>query len=252
MPEENKDAQPGPDEPDGVKITIIYDNNSLDAKLKPAWGFSCLIEGLEKKILFDTGGDDGILLENMKSLNIDPNEISAVILSHDHWDHTGGLKDFLTHNKNVVVYLLPYFSRAIKENINKAGAKFVEITSPASICEKAAITGRLGTSIEEQSLVVETKKGLVIITGCAHPGIVKIIEHAKRTFKQDVFMVFGGFHLGSASDSEIKTIIKQFRKNGVKKAGPCHCSGELCRELFRAEYKEDFVEIGAGRVITLE
>ena len=235
-----------------IEITIVYDNNLFDTKLKNAWGFSCLIKGLEKTILFDTGGDGEILLNNMKKLSINPKEIDVIFLSHEHWDHTGGLNDFLKENKNIVVYLLPSFPEDIKKNIINAGAKLVEIKSPAYLCEGAVSTGELGNGIKEQSLVIETDKGLVIITGCAHPGIVKIVEKAKEYLEQNVYMVIGGFHLAIFSDTELKKIIQQFRKLGVEKVGPCHCSGDRCRELLKEEYQKDYIEIGVGKFIKIE
>ncbi len=238
--------------PNKIEITIIYDDNPLNPMLKNRWGFSCFIQGLEKTILFDTGGDGGILISNMYKLGIDPKDVDVIFLSHDRWSHTGGLQDFLALNQKVVVYLLKTFSEDIKNNINNLGAEIVEITSSAYLCEGVVSTGELGNGIKEQSLVLEIEKGSVIITGCAHPGIVDIIQNVKESLDQNIYMVFGGFHLVAASDAELKQIIEQFRKFGVEKVGPCHCSGERCRELFLDEYKEDFVDIGVGSVIQIE
>ena len=105
-------------------------------------------------------------------------------------------------------------------------------------------TGSLGTTIQEQSLVLETENGLIVITGCAHPGVVKIIQHVREHFDQEIHMVFGGFHLGGVNDIVLESIISQFRGMEVRKAGPCHCSGERCRELFEKEYAEDFLKLG--------
>lgn len=233
----------------GMKITIIYDNKSLDENLKTEWGFSCLIQSAEKTILFDTGGYGEILLHNMEKLNISTNEIDAVFLSLEDWDHTGGLQDFLAQNRRVIVYVLKSFSREIRDKIENSGAESIEITSPAYFCERVATTGDLDTVIAEQSLVLETDKGLIIIVGCAHPGIVSVIQRVKDLFDQEIYMVIGGFHLGAATDAELTKIIEEFRTCGIEKVGPCHCSGERCRVRFSDEYKENFVDIGAGKVI---
>ncbi len=238
--------------PNKIDITIIYDSNPFNPMLKNSWGFSCFIQGLEKTILFDTGGDGGILISNMYKLDIDPKDVDVIFLSHDHWGHTGGLQNFLALNQKVVVYLLKTFSEDIKKSIDNSGAEIVEITSPAYLCENAATTGELGNGIKEQSLVLETEKGLVIITGCAHPGIVDIIQNARETLDQNVYLVFGGFHSMAASDAELEEIIERFRKLEVEKAGPCHCSGEHCRKLFLDEYGENFVDIGVGTAIEIE
>jgi 7,8-dihydropterin-6-yl-methyl-4-(beta-D-ribofuranosyl)aminobenzene 5'-phosphate synthase len=100
-------------------------------------------------------------------------------------------------------------------------------------------------------LVIDTSKGLVVITGCAHPGIVNIVRKAKEYLNEDVYMVIGGFHLGGANDRALRGIINDFRTLDVKKAGPCHCSGDRCRQLFKEEYGDDFIEVGVGMVINL-
>jgi len=111
----------------------------------------------------------------------------------------------------------------------------------------------MGTSIKEQSILLDTPKGVIVMTGCAHPGIVNIIKKAKkiRPGKQ-IYLVMGGFHLGGVSDSKLRSIIKEFRNLGVKKVGPCHCSGDRCRELFAEEYAGDYVDMGVGRVMAFE
>jgi len=235
-----------------INITIIYDNYPFDGLLKTEWGFSCLVEGFERKVLFDTPGDGAMLLTNMRKLKIDPKEIDMIFLSHEHQDHTGGIQDILAQNNRAIVYLLKSFSKGIKNLVNDSVAETVEVTSPTYLCSRIATTGELGVAIKEQSLVLETEKGLVIITGCAHPGIVNIIGKVKRDFGQDIYLVLGGFHLGITSDTKLKQIVKQFRKIGVEKVGPCHCSGERCRKLFLDEYETDFIEVGVGKIIEIE
>jgi len=100
-------------------------------------------------------------------------------------------------------------------------------------------------------LIIHTEKGLIVITGCAHPGIVRIVDKAKDLLKGDVLLVMGGFHLGGESKGEIENIISSFRKLGVSYVGPCHCSGDVARQLFKEEYGENFISVGVGRVITM-
>ena len=235
-----------------TSITIVYDNYPFDGLLKTEWGFSCFVKGFERSVLFDTPGNAAMLLTNMQKLKIDPKEIDTIFLSHDHQDHTGGIQDILAQNNKAVVYLLKSFSRGIKSRVDDSVAETVEVTSPTYLCKKVATTGELGVAIKEQSLVLETEKGSVIITGCAHPGIVNIIQKVKRDFQQGIYLVLGGFHLGTTSDSELKQIVTQFRRIGVEKVGPCHCSGERCRRLLLDEYGKDFVEVGVGRIIEIE
>jgi len=232
-----------------VTITIVYDNNEFDKKLKTAWGFSCLVELEDKNILFDTGGDSPTLLGNMEKLGIDLKKVDIIVLSHIHGDHTGGLTGVLEKNSNVTVYIPKSFPSSFKNEIKSYGAKFVDVDNPIKIFDGIYTTGELGTWIKEQSLIIKTDKGLVVITGCAHPGIMNIVRKAKEVTKEDLYLVIGGFHLGGASDADLMQIVNVFRELNVKKVGPCHCSGDRCRELFEEEYKDDFIEVGVGREI---
>jgi len=233
-------------------MTIVYDNNSFDKKLEKDWGFTCFIKGLEKSILFDTGKNGHILLSNLEKLGIHPEEIELVFLSHAHEDHIGGLDALLTQNSKIEVWLPEFFSSSFKKAIKKEGATVTEVENFQKICERAYTTGVIAGWIKEQSLILETDKGLIVITGCAHPRIVNIIALAKELLKKDIHMVFGGFHLAGFYEDEIEEIIDQFRVSGVKKVGPGHCSGDEARRLFAEEYKKDFIEIGAGKEIKVQ
>jgi len=234
-----------------LSITVSYDNNPYKERLTTAWGFSCVIRGTEKTILFDTGGDGSILLTNLEELGINPKEIDLVVLSHIHGDHVGGLPSFLRKNPEVVVYLPKSFPKGFKDKLKEYGAKIVEVQEPLKICEGVYSTGELGTWIKEQSLIIHTEKGWIVITGCAHPGIVKIVNKAKDLFKNTMLLVMGGFHLSGESKGEIENIISSFRKLGVSYVGPCHCSGDAARQLFKKEYGENFINVGVGRVVTM-
>ena len=235
-----------------IQMTIIYDNNSFDEDLEKEWGFSCFIKGLEKSILFDTGKNGRILLSNMEKLGIRPEEIDLVFLSHAHKDHTGGLDTLLAKNSKIEVWLPEFFSLSFKETIKKEGATVNEVKNFQKICEGAYTTGVIAGWIKEQSLILDTDKGVIVITGCAHPRIVKIISTAKELLKKAVYMVFGGFHLIGFYEDEIEEIIGRFRALGVEKVGPCHCSGDKSRILFAKEYKDDFVNIGVGKEIKVQ
>jgi 7,8-dihydropterin-6-yl-methyl-4-(beta-D-ribofuranosyl)aminobenzene 5'-phosphate synthase len=234
-----------------VTIIVTYDNNPHDERLKTAWGFSCLIRLGEKSILFDTGGDSPRLLYNMRQLEIDPEEVDMIVLSHIHGDHVGGLSGFLEENSDVKVYVPESFPRSFKDGVRSSGAKLVEVKQAGELSDNVYTTGEVDGGIKEQSLIVKTRDGIVIITGCAHPGVVKIVERAKQLVKGDVLLVMGGFHLGGKSEREIQEIVASFKELGVLHAGPCHCSGDRARRLFREAYGEDFLQIGVGGVITI-
>jgi 7,8-dihydropterin-6-yl-methyl-4-(beta-D-ribofuranosyl)aminobenzene 5'-phosphate synthase len=219
---------------EGVSITTLYDNYQANPKLKTGWGFSCLIKTENQDILFDTGADSPTLLSNMEKLKIDIKEIDFIVISHLHGDHIGGLPGILEIEPNLKVYKPEFFS------------------GPTQVVNRVWTTGPLGTWTKEQSLILNTNKGLVIITGCAHPGIVNIIKKVKEMFpKENIYLVLGGFHLLGASDSELKNIINDFRELGVQKAAPSHCSGDRCRELFQEEYNKDFINNGVGKIIEI-
>lgn len=235
-----------------IQMTIVYDNHSSDGNLKKDWGFSCFVKGLEKSILFDTGKNGNILLSNMGKCGIRPEEIDLVFLSHDHKDHTGGLDILLTKNAKMEVWLPGFFPSLFRETIKKAGATIVGIDSFQKICEGAYTTGVIPGWIKEQSLLLDTDKGLIVITGCAHPRIVKIIFKAKELLGKSVYMALGGFHLAGFLEAEVEEIVARFRALGVKKVGPCHCSGDVCNLIFAKEYQEDFLKMGAGREIRVQ
>jgi len=234
-----------------VTIIVTYDNNPYDERLKTAWGFSCLVRFGEKSILFDTGGDSPTLLYNMRQLGIDPKEVDVVVLSHIHGDHVGGLSGFLKENSDVTVYVPESFPRSFKDQVRLSGAKLEDIKEAKELLDNIYTTGELDGGIKEQSLIVETNEGLLVITGCAHPGVVKIVERAKQLVEGDVLLVMGGFHLGSKSEHEIQEITASFKELGVVYASPCHCSGDRARRLFQEAYGEKFLQVGVGRIIII-
>ncbi len=235
-----------------IQLSVVYDNNPYDERLKTDWGFSCFVEGLEKRVLFDSGANGQILLSNLEKLGIQPSRIDGVVLSHAHRDHTGGLEDLLVLNPNIEVWLPQFFASDFKDQVRKKGAKVVEVTTSQKICQGAHTSGVIEGWIKEQSLVLDTDKGLVLMTGCAHPRILHIISRVRDMFKKDIFMALGGFHLAGFEKKEIKEIIRGFRDSGIKKLGLGHCSGDEARALFYEEYKDDYVEIGVGKKIKIQ
>jgi len=234
------------------ELIIVYDNNPFDNRLHTSWGFSCLIRLPQKTVLLDTGGGSSILLHNMRQLQIDPREVDAVVLSHIHGDHVGGLSGFLEQNSAVTVYLPQSFPQSFKDKVKSLGAKVGEVYEARELFTGIHTTGELGNGTKEQSLVVATSKGLVIITGCAHPGVVNIVRVAKDIVPDDrVYLVMGGFHLSGASSTQIESIIKEFSHLSVENVAPCHCSGDETRRLFKERYGEGYIESGAGKRVPL-
>jgi 7,8-dihydropterin-6-yl-methyl-4-(beta-D-ribofuranosyl)aminobenzene 5'-phosphate synthase len=233
------------------RLTILYDNNPYDYRLKSSWGFSCLIELEEKTVLFDTGGDGEILLYNMRILNKDPKIIDMIILSHIHGDHTGGLWSLLREKPTMKVYIPESFPQEFEQRVKKYGAEVVKVDAPLEIDRGIYSTGEMDHGIKEQSLIINTSKGMILITGCAHPGIIEIIKKAKTLAMEDIYMVIGGWHLSSAGEREIKGIIDAFQRMGIQKVAPCHCTGDRAMAMFKSEYGENFIKAGAGCIIKL-
>lgn len=234
---------------DPLTITIIYDNNPHDARLRTAWGFSCLVKYNQKNILFDTGGKGSILLHNMENLQIDPKEVDIVVLSHLHSDHTGGIVNFLKENSSVIVYLPKSFPQKFKDIVERYGAKIEEVHSPREIIPGIYTTGELGEGIKEQSLLLKTSQGFVVITGCAHPGITRIIKTSKEIVSDKLYLVLGGFHLGEKSPSVIKALIQTFKTLEVEKVAPCHCTGVEAKDLLHKSFGRNYIDVGVGKKI---
>jgi 7,8-dihydropterin-6-yl-methyl-4-(beta-D-ribofuranosyl)aminobenzene 5'-phosphate synthase len=234
-----------------LTITIVYDNHATDKRLGTAWGFSALIEASNHILLFDTGGDGQLLMQNMQLLGINPAKIDSVVLSHAHEDHTGGLMALLEAGAKPQVYLLPSFPVSFKHQVEQY-TNFIEVLPGQQLAKGIWTTGEISEIIPEQALVIQSTQGLVVITGCAHPGIISILEKVYDLFHCSVHLVLGGFHLGEKSEAEINSIITNFRHLGVGKVAPCHCTGEYAIQKFKEEYGDDLIQAGVGTILHLE
>jgi len=232
-----------------LRLHVVFNNIPYKAKLKTGWGFACLIEGLDRIVLFDTGGDGDILLSNMHQLGLDAEAVDAVVLSHIHGDHTGGLDAFLARNPDVTVYLPESFPASFRQKLIQRGAAVETVTGPQQLLESVHSTGEMGRTIKEQALIVDTPRGLIVITGCAHPNIADMAEQAQAHLGENIYLLIGGFHLGGSSYAEIQAIIARLKALGVKKVAPSHCTGDKAIRLFRDAWANDFVEGGLGAVI---
>ncbi len=224
-------------------------NNAYDVRLKSSWGFSCLIELEERTLLFDAGGDAEALLYNMKVLDKDPKMIDSIVLSHVHGDHTEGLWGLLREQPASKVYIPASFPEEFGRRVKNYGAEVFRVRFSSKILPRVWSTGEMGHGIKEQSLLIDTPKGIVLITGCAHPGIVNILEKARTVTARDIYMVIGGWHLSSAGEREIRGILESFRRMGIQKVAPCHCTGDRATVIFKRGYGENFIRAGVGCII---
>lgn len=236
-----------------IRLTVLYDNNSDRDELQPAWGFSCLVEGAGPTILFDTGGHGPTFLANMAELGVSPSGVKIVVLSHAHWDHTGGLADFLRINNDVEVYMLESFPDKLKEMSRKAGARVVAIRDPAVICPGARTTGHMARAKgpAEQALVLSVGRGVTVLAGCAHPGVVEIVERAGEMSGETVDTVLGGFHLYRDGAETVRRVALRLKELGVRRVAPCHCSGDEAMRIFSEEFGDRYMNCEAGKVFEL-
>ncbi|MCD6500945.1 MBL fold metallo-hydrolase [bacterium] len=210
-----------------MKITIIYDNTAFREDLQSDWGFSCLVEVENTpKILFDTGGNGKILFSNMEKLEINPLSIEEVFISHLHFDHIGGLDEFLKINKKVKKVYLPSSMGLENE---------VVLKKPIKIHENVFSTGELEGI--EQSMAVSTKKGLVLIVGCSHPYMGNILGTVRKFGK--IYGIVGGLH--EFSEFEL------FRD--LQLICPTHCTQH--KTELKKLYPQKYIEGGAGRIVEI-
>lgn len=239
----------------GLKITIIYDNYPADPACATDWGFSCLIEGLKKTVLFDTGAREDLFMKNAEALKVDLGRVDLAVLSHFHGDHAEGLDAALRKRPGLTFYVPVDKGKnaiLIVDRLEKAGGKVIPVDEPLKLDEGLSLTGTMGNAIKEQTLILDTSRGLVIIAGCAHPGIVGILEKARLMTGRPIEAVLGGFHLLQKGDEEIGRIIARFKELGVARVGVSHCTGDKAIAMFRDAYKDRFIELGAGRVVRFE
>lgn len=240
----------GPEE-NGYQITILYDNYKFVEGTTPKWGFSCLIENSGRTILFDTGGVPMVLQHNMNQLKKDPADIDCIVITHDHNDHTGGLPYILKNSSQKEIYV-PYPLKSPWDKLlENHGVRQIHVKAPMNLFEKIYLTGQMGDQIKEQSLIIDSLNGLIVITGCSHPGIVDIVRKAREIVQKKIHMVFGGFHLMSHSDAQIDRIISDFKKIGVEKLGATHCTGDRAIGKFRKAFGKNFITMGTGRTLKI-
>lgn len=237
-----------------MRIKIAFDSVSLNKKFSTGWGVSYLVND---SILFDAGEKPASLFKNIKKINVDILHLEAVVISHDHWDHTGGLWKLLKIKEGLKVYACPNFTEEFKNKVRRCKGKLIEVDRFTKICKDIYTTGEIAGQYKseympEQVLVVRTNNGLSVLTGCAHPGIVKILKKIKDSFSsEDIYLVCGGFHLMNEDRRVINLIVDEFKRLGVKKVGPSHCSGKEAEEIFRSNYRDDFIPIKVGQVIEI-
>lgn len=234
-----------------VTVTIVYNNVGLDPELETDWGFSAWVETGDEVVMFDTGARGDILLDNMEKLGLDPARVDYLVFSHRHDDHTGGAQALLDSGARPVSYVLENFPPDFQIRLVEQ-TEMVVVNGPLQITGGVYTTGPVAGEVTEQALIVETGQGLVVITGCAHPGVNRMVAQARQVVSGPVHLVLGGFHLGAASTAAVEAIIADFRGLEVENAAPSHCTGGAAISRFQQEYGEHFQSSGLGAVFKFD
>lgn len=236
-----------------IKVTTVTDNYSFDERCGNEWGFAAVIETPSGTVLFDTGASGAVLMKNLRLLDFDPREFDTVVISHDHWDHTGGLRRLLRkrrRDRTVRLFLPDGFDD------RKLPTSRVEriIADPwTEVIPGVFTTGTLGAeAIAEQALVVTSGEGAAVITGCAHPGIVAIVKRAVDRFGEPLSLVVGGFHLFRSDIDERQEVIAALEEFDMRRFAPSHCTGDEALRELEKRFPTTITPAGAGRVFELE
>jgi 7,8-dihydropterin-6-yl-methyl-4-(beta-D-ribofuranosyl)aminobenzene 5'-phosphate synthase len=268
-----------------AQITVLYEAFGQDSALQRDWGYAALVEYGGKRILFDTGNNPDIFAHNVKAKGIDLSKLDFVVMSHRHGDHMGGLTYLLRVNPKVTIYApregfgvygadlpssfyrkdlsLPpeqrYFNGMPPEIMRfgsawpSANFKLVDKNTELApnIHLVTLVSDKPGTlELRELSLVIDTPEGLVIVVGCSHPGIDKIVESA-TAINPRIHLIAGGFHLVVATDSEIEKIVSALHDRfKVEYVAPGHCTGEPAFTALRRAFGDHYIYAGLGTTLT--
>jgi 7,8-dihydropterin-6-yl-methyl-4-(beta-D-ribofuranosyl)aminobenzene 5'-phosphate synthase len=238
-----------------ISITIVFDNYPFKDGLKTLWGFSCYIEMPKRTVLFDTGSNGRVLLENMRKLGKDIKKVDTLFLSHHHWDHIGGLDSVIEMNPDIETIAPSSLSKHLIKDL-KTMVKSVRVIgkNSSAVYDDIYTTGVMGDETHEQSLVIDTDKGLIVITGCAHGGIVEIAKKAQTMLDKKIALLIGGFHLMYKDEAGIKQAVDELLAMDIDFVCPTHCSGDMAIDRFKHAFAKRFIAGGAGKTVqsTLE
>ncbi len=221
------------------------DNRTKLDNIRTEWGLAVYIKMPDFNILFDTGPSWKVLWENAQALDVDLSKIDFIVISHWHRDHTGALNELLD--------FLSSKGKSFKVVTPPATFSYpwlIKASTPYNFSSHVSTTGTLSGIVPEQSLIIRSKHGPVVLVGCSHPGLGKILEHVCNiTGSKSVFAVIGGYHIGLAEARLVKDIFERFK---VSMVGPCHCTSDDAIEFLKAAFGNRFTEIYAGKKLDIE
>jgi 7,8-dihydropterin-6-yl-methyl-4-(beta-D-ribofuranosyl)aminobenzene 5'-phosphate synthase len=269
-----------------AQITVLYDAFGKTSTMQKDWGYAALVEYGGKRILFDTGNNPEILAANVKAKGVDLTKLDFVVMSHRHGDHMGGLSYLLKVNPTVKIYApkeafgvygadlpssfyrkdpsLPeeqrYYDGAPPEVMRFGsawpGANFQLVDKSVEVAPDihliSLVSDMPGTlELRELSLAINTPDGMVIVVGCSHPGVDKIVEGASA-INPRIHLIAGGFHLVVASDSDIQAIVAALHDRfKVEYVAPGHCTGEPAFTALKKAFGDRYLYAGLGTTLPL-
>ncbi len=240
----------GPDQ-DDILVKMIYNNSGSHPDFKKEWGLAMWIEENDHAVLFDTGSNPGILVKNIQAAGIDLSKLSSVIISHNHGDHTRGIPTILDKiTQSTVIYVPASDAPEIKNSSTLVTVK--PVTDAQQIADSVWSTGEMqgsmgGDTIYEQSVIIVRENLLYVFTGCAHPGVVSIVEKAGNLHPDKaIALVAGGFHLIDKSAEQIQEVSVKLNDMQVQKIAPSHCTGDKAIEYFKSGWKDRFIDFNIG------
>lgn len=234
-----------------VRLRMIYNNIGGASGFQEAWGLAIWIEHDGVNLLFDTGGDASILHENMVQARLNPATLTAVIISHDHWDHRNGLSMVLENSSYGPHIFVPEEVRE-KYEADFPQAGITGIQKPVEITSGVWSTGSMATTYKgeplfEQSLVIVREEKLILLTGCSHPGIVRIVSEVTQLFPdKEISLVAGGFHLKEQTASETAAVSEGLMQKGVSRIAPSHCTGGEALSLLSQQWGSRMIPFNLG------
>ncbi|MBN2755368.1 MAG: MBL fold metallo-hydrolase [Candidatus Goldbacteria bacterium] len=230
-----------------MKIKVIAEASTPAQRAREEWGLSLLING---NTLFDAFGQSRVFSKNIIKYEVDRKKIGRIIISHCHWDHIAGMEHVLFAGGNPMVYL-PEKEWRLEELLNRYSVRYTvagkKSTAEDGFILTGALKGRLGNdTITEQGAIFKGRKGLVLVAGCSHPGIVKMVKLAEKAAGNKIYAVVGGLHLKDSLIDEIAKTAKGLKALGVKRVIAGHCTGAAACDIIKKEFKTDFKKLETG------
>jgi len=230
-----------------MRFLTLFDNYQYDKELQSLWGFSCLIElDNGKNILLDTGSNGRVLLKNAKKMGVDFKKIDTLFITHNHWDHIGGIDTIIEENSNIKLIVPNSLSKHLIKDLKTMVKEVVIIDSNFTQFDKNLYSTGIMNPIGEQTLIIKRDNKLFIVTGCGHSGIDNIEKRVLENLNYEVEYILGGFHLLRSSPKEINLVLDRVKTNFITAT---HCTGDNAKGIFKKFYGKKFLKNGVGAIV---